>query len=213
MKVGISRLKVTLVACLAGVGLLSFQNCSPQGFKFKGQPGVSSDDGILRHNGGTTTDNPKPTVSLQVGAFADAIPSSTTGLDIFLCVSEIRFEKAEDEGRDERLSLKGAERFVHLNPSGTVLANLDVPVGNYGRIELRLSDECNDIAASVKNANGEFKSDEEAHVRFSGAIANNGSLSRLVLNMDSMISGLANAKSSGDIERILEESEGGCGGD
>ncbi len=211
MKMGVARIKTVLIAVFMGLGLMSYQNCSPQGFKFKGQPGPSG-EGILQQNGGTTTDNPKPTVSLQVGAFEDVVSGAATP-EILLCVSEIRFLKADNDQDDVRIDLNGEKQFIALKPEGTVLDLIDVPVGNYGRIELRLEANCAGASAAVKNSNGEFATSDEVHVRFRGSIANNGNIKRLILDMDQMVEGLAVAKNRSDVEEALTDSEGGCDDD
>lgn len=212
MKMGGARSKLFGAAVFMGVVMFGFQNCSPRGFQFKGQPGASPQEGVLQ-NGGTTTDNPKPTVTLQIGAFANIDSTDNAPPQIFLCISEIRFRKPADDGDDVRIELRGERKYVTLNPTGTDLGPIDVPSGNYGRIELRLSEACDGIAAAVRNTHGDFSTDEDTDLRFSGSIANNGNLSRLVLNMDEMVRDLAEAQNANQLERILSESEGSCGGD
>ncbi len=231
MKMTGARVKTALVAVLVGGALMSYQNCSgPQGFRYKGHPGMMDDGkGGLFHSGGTTTDNPKPTLTLQVGNFQSVIANSSgPAPQIFLCVSEIRFEKATNGADDTRIKMDGTmqnpegtdflqgvadeRKFIALRPEGTVINSIDVPVGNYQRIELRLRGDCGGVAAAVKNANGEILLREDADVRFSGSIVVNGdNVSRLVLNMDSMVAALANAKNSRDIEDALDD-EGSCSG-
>lgn len=206
MKITGSRIKSVLIALGLGGALLTYQNCSgPQGYRYKGSPGML-DGGGLHQNGGTTTDNPKPTVSVQVGSYED-IPNAP---QIFLCVAEIRFEKASNGADDTRINMaSGESRYVNLRPEGTVIQDLDVPTGNYERIRMRLSSSCDGISAAVANANGEFALSESVDMEFSGRIVVSGSLKQLALNMDSMIASLAKAKSARDVQRALEE-EGSC---
>ncbi len=210
---GVARIKTILIAVFMGLGLLSYQNCSPQGFKFKSQPG-DSDDKILQQNGGTTTDNPKPTLSLQVGSFAEILDADEPVPQIFLCVEQIRLLKPDDDdGDDVRIDLNGENQILNLRPDGTVLDFIDVPVGSYGRVELRLSSDCGGVSAAVSNANGDYAISEEVNLRFRGSVTNNGSIKRLVLDMDQMVTGLVDAKNRNDVEEALTDFEGGCGGD
>lgn len=208
------------IAVFMGASLLAFQNCSaPEGFRLRNTAVADEGKGeILQQNGGTSTDNPKPTVSLQIGEFASTLPPGTAAPKILLCVSEIRFEKlisSPDPNAPDstRIRIPDENKLVELKPDGTLIDVLNIPVGNYGRIELRLRADCGGVSAAVTNANGEIQVNSDMDVRFAGSISNNGNLSKVVLNMDQMISRLATATRSRQIERALTDSEGGCGGD
>ena len=206
MRVKASHVKVLMIAGVTAL-TVSYQACTPGGFRANPARSTDRSQFAAFENGGTTTDNPKPTMSLGVGAFENAIASEES-LQIFLCVTEIRFGQ-----NDGRVNVENGLKMLQLDPSGTLISGqLAVPVGHYDQIELRLQNDCNGLSAVVKNQFGEFKVDQGMDVNFRGNLSINGNLTRLVLDMKQMVAELRTAKNSKDVVEALDVSEGGCSG-
>ncbi len=201
MKVKVLHINTLLIVFLTGL-TLTYQACSPtDGFKSGKSSSGRPDDFSM--SGGTTTDNPKPTTSLEVEEYGAANTA-----DIRLCVYEIRFQ---NDTQDIRAEFQ--PKWIVLNSAGTLIdSGLTVPFGNYSRIELRLANACDGLSARVVNSEGTFNLTNEMNVRFSGSISIESS-SRLVLDMGNMISRINSAEEREDVEKALTDSEGGCSGD
>ncbi len=134
--------------------------------------------------------------------------AATEGLEVLMCVTEIRFYSG-----GERKDIEFSPKMIRIDPAGTFLSTINVPVGNYDQIELRLHKDCSGLSASVKNHFGQFNVADRMDINFRGNLTINGNLSRLVLDMGQILHGLAQARNRNEVVRVLEEEEGGCGGD
>ncbi|MGE4134016.1 MAG: hypothetical protein AB7F86_20435 [Bdellovibrionales bacterium] len=184
------------------VVVLSFQACDPNkmGFRAAGNSPGSGGKSLML-NGGTTTDNPKPTIGLEVAPFAgDGAPL------VFLCVAEIRL--SEQTIRFDQN--KGQPRWLALDPAGTWIESIDVPTGQYQGLEMRLKEECGGRSAIVINSHGEFHIAREMSLHFDGAISVSGSLSNLNLDMGPMIDALSSATTRSEVVSAMVEQVGSC---
>jgi len=211
MMVRVTHINAFVIALITGL-TLSYQACSPaDGMRFKHTPGGGGNGGWApQANGGTTTDNPKPTVTVEVGGFPEEGSSS---VNIKLCVSKMELRRAGDGGGDE-IEVRMTPKWITLSPAGTLIDDgLSVPFGNYERIEMNLSSACSGAYATVTNAFGSFAATDDVSMRFSGEVAVAGPGSKLILDMSDMISRSMRAASNAEFQSALADSEGGCGND
>lgn len=210
MMVRVSHINLFMIALVTGL-TLSYQACSPgDGMRFKHTPGQTGGGWAPQANGGTTTDNPKPTVTVEVGGFPE---EGSGSVNMQLCVDELRFRNdGEDDDHEYRVEFRA--KWITLSPAGTLIDNnLQVPFGSYERIDLKLSNDCGGAYATVTNANGTFAATEEVDLRFSGAVTVAGASSKLILDMSNMITAALRATSNSQFQSALSDSEGGCGND
>ena len=196
----VRRISRFAVAVIAFAGLpLTYQACSaPVGARTGHGYSLGSS------GGGTTTDNPKPTTSVEVAPFV-----SEMEMAIQLCVEEIRMRSGDDDDERVRIELPPAQRLIALNPSGTFLSGADIKPGQYSRIELRLSNSCDGISARKYQGGQNIMINEEFDMRFSGEIRADGSMSRLTLDMGDMIDAIAQAQTPSQLSEALT-TEGSC---
>lgn len=202
MTVRVSHINTFVIALVTGL-TMGYQACSPVAMSSHAKAGATDGKGWAAANGGTITDNPKPTLQVEVSNF----PADAAALNLKICINEIRFRQDDDEIRAEF-----TPKFVQLDPKGTVLGEaLNIPPGKYDRIELRLSPNCGGLSASATNANGSFDLNSELRIRFAGQVTV-GNSSTLLLGMNSMLSAAAAATNTAGLYLALTESEGHCGG-
>lgn len=200
MTVKVAHINGLMIASLT-VLVLSYQACSDPNAGFKSTHAAG---GTVYASGGTTTDNPKPTLTVGI----DPFPTTTEGPQILICVTEIRI------GKDgSQITVDSAPKWIELNPKGT-LVNPDVriPPGTYSQMQLRLDDKCNGASIDVINSHGHFEMSKRADLKFSGSVVVDAKANHIDLDMSNIVTALNQVKESEDLEKALEGSSGGCSG-
>lgn len=101
--------------------------------------------------------------------------------DILFCLERLRFKlpegilvEVENPGDDSsETEIEDSIDFelgeVVIDPQGTDLGDIQVPVGTYSRIEFDLDNDClSGKSIQVTNVNGSFSTDEEVTIKFDG---------------------------------------------
>ena len=185
-------IKIALLTAVTGV-TLGYQACSDT--KFQGQSGLSSqspssidDPGksgtpvTPAPSGGTTTDNPKPTIDVVMSGYDQTLVQGAQ-----LCVSQVKLTKAsavQSQRGHERSHLANSS-FVsfhqqlsklfsfdfnnlsmELAPQGTAFSSLLVPPGDYTELTVTLRAGC--PAGSLDGAQSfrQIRFDPVAHAAF-----------------------------------------------
>lgn len=225
---------------IAGLTVLTLghQNCSQAtSFSSKSQTMGQSSTAPIANNGGTTTDNPKPTVDLTMGGFDpgdvqnaelclgeltiynSASESSNSGsgssgssshsaLSVFEIVFGTLF-KSSGSSSSLRFSQSLGNQPVTALPSGTYLQPVMIPAGTYDQVEVRLSDNCNKTSMAIQNRNGRIQVRKDVTMRFSGSLTVYPGDPQLRLNLAPIMSALSNARDSKDVEDALDRTDGG----
>lgn len=197
--------------------LVSFQNCSPVSNGSRGPAGIE----MQQQTGGTTTDNPKPTVQVSI------MPHSVAAVgELTICVEDVRFKRESVQtlgghsfrtnsvgdndlrkaGKDLARKLRG--RDITIVKEGTFIDAFSLPRGDYNVVELILDDECEaDKSLTVRTAHGALSTKERVTLRFDGNGRAAGT-EALQLNMHSILEALTNIQTGGEIRRTLEAARG-----
>ncbi len=169
-------------------------------------------------NDNTTIGN--PLVSLKIlpystpQAFSKLTPFAVSSLQF--CVKRLRFKTDQeltnpitDEDEDNVDINLG---LINIDPTGTVLTEVNIPKGEYTRIEFDLEPDCaGEISPSVILSNDNsmgtpFVTNDDITIQFRGLISLNSTTS-ISLNISSMIQALSNVTDADEIESVLENSQ------
>lgn len=171
--------------------------------------------------GPTTTGNPvdKQPVTLRM---ADTQPFAflKKGLDLIIpearaaitnskfCFKRLRF-KPDSSSSGSNIDLELGQ--IDIDPNGTDLLTVEVPVGEYKRIEFDLEKDCDGVGfkSSVEfdNANGPFDTDETITIKFDGSY-NVSSAGTLTLDIDALYDALDLVTANNQIKPALENAPG-----
>lgn len=237
---GTKATRAFVVLTLTGV-VCAYQACSQQaGFarpaagssKMGEFPGTDYlDDGknrSLPSNGGTTTDNPKPTLDVVMAGYDE---QSAPVQDVQMCVGKIRFYRATasfsnafssfaDSLTSQILSRFGINsgnyvqqdldgQAVQISPGGTVIKNLSIPAGTYAQVDIELEDDCSFGSLTFINGKGRrVTSDDDETLVFTGSITIHPGDPRVLLNLQPLMSALSRADDEDDVEDILAQYDG-----
>jgi len=171
---------------------------------------------ILSSCGPTTTGNPvtapvtvrmedQQAFALIKKAWDSIIPSAfSTVSNVKFCFKRLRFKPdSNTSGSDFDVNLGE----VDINPNGTNLLTVAVPIGTYRRIEFDLENECDGTpdtpSVTVTNLNGTFTTLDHVTIKFEGSytVSQSGTLS---LDVDSLFDALDTIASGNDIKTVLE---------
>lgn len=168
---------------------------------------------------GDNTTIGNPLVSLNVApyatpqAFSKVTPFAVSALQ--LCVKRLRF-KVDDEDitnpipEDDEDNVDVSLGLVNINPSGLFLTEVEVPPGQYSRIEFDLEPDCavglspSVILDNDNDLGTPFESQDDITIRFNGLI-NLSTSTRINLNIQSMIDALSAVTNADEIEDVLED--------
>ncbi len=219
--------KIALVVGVTGM-TLSYQACS----RVSGQAGSSPNSKFnsgSNMNGGTTTDNPKPTVSVLI---ANSSGNATGSAQ--LCLGEIRFSGAnagatasansstnwgmsgfhqptdfysmEETNKFLEAMWQYTESLMGMNftvlPQGNFVKSIPLTPGTYTDVDLTLDQNCSYGSLSVPTAGGVLEFQDPLVLHFVGNI-NLAKPGQVVLNIGGILDALANAKSATDVKAIL----------
>jgi hypothetical protein len=187
---------------MAAAVLVMFQNCAPAGFSSR------TPSSETQMSGGTTTDNPKPTIDVMIKPHSVAAIQNAT-----ICVEDVKFRKAsrlrifsteakamKKAAADLTSRLKG--RDITIFKEGTFIDSFELPRGDYNLVELVLDDDCQaDKSLTVINAGGAYGAKEHLTLRFDGNGSGGGILQ---LNMQAYLDVLTHVRSNSDIRRALD---------
>lgn len=214
-----------------------YQACAPSNFQSRNTASVDQAGGKNAglSGGGTTTDNPKPTVDVVINGYdtsgvqnprlclgqiqvggqagsalaatktAERDPSSTPGS----CGEN--FFNALWSWLDNSLfaqDFSDLDRLLALLPEGTFLTSMNLPVGQYDQIDLALNTTCPGGSLSLQNQSGTITMSEPLTVHFSGDLRLDPGTERLTLDIGPVLSDLASARDRDDVRRILRRTYG-----
>lgn len=98
---------------------------------------------------------------------------------------------------------------VTLNAAGVNLGEVDVPIGDYGRIEFDLEDDCDDSSVQVTNSFvNNLKTDDHIKIKFVGRFTAQEADQVLTLGFDSVRSALAGVTQPREIRPALTSLSG-----
>lgn len=198
-----STFRAIVFSTLTAFALVSFQNCSPPASSVR-TPNSSE---ILQNNGGTTTDNPKPSIDVSI------MPHSVAAIgETQICVEDVKFKLVNSHGGSSisismwiaaiRLASQLRGRNILVVKEGAYVDAFKIERGNFNLVELILDDDCAaDHSLAVRNTYGSFGSKDRITLRFDGTSGGSGSLQ---LNMQPMLEALSRAQSAEDIGRLLQ---------
>lgn len=235
--------RIGLVVGLTGFMLAGYQNCSQNKFDSgsadRTSASVSSvdggspkDPGLPVSGGGTTTDNPKPTIDIGMNAYDPATMSA--GAQI--CVQQVKLIKSRVEDANRRLAsveevvaqtvpngfgglsvILASGRSVaqdlgglavNVAPQGTLIASLPFPMGKYDELQFALKPGCGGSSLTYVNAAGKtITLNETATLKFKGKYALNAANPQLIVAVQPLMTALAKAKDAKEAKDVLEN---GC---
>lgn len=147
---------------------------------------------------------------LQSGALMAVDPRLAAGQiqTLTICFKRIRFKGAPGDSGGQNVDLRIGE--VTLSPQGTTLQNVTVPAGTYRRIEFDIDDKTcpSNRSIHVTNTNGTFDTKDSITIRFEGNITITGTQQSLFLNIQTVVSALANVTSGNQIKDAAEGADG-----
>ncbi len=164
---------------------------------------------------GTITGN--PIVRLNFSSYThssklakvDAVTRSSSSNYKF-CFKRLRFKRAEDSTLSENVDYEIG--LVSLDPDGTFLSELQVPVGTYRRVEFDLADDCGK-GYSVYIDNGlagtPFSTTDTITIRFEGELIVTEETQEVDLLVQNIVDAMADVTNSANIKTELENVTGG----
>lgn len=230
--------RIGLVLGLTGFMLAGYQNCSQNRFDAEtanrtsasvsgADGGTIKDPGNPAAGGGTTTDNPKPTIDIGMNAYDGATMAGAQ-----ICVQQIKLIKARTEesrrhahaddvvahpvpngfggmtvllSSGRSVAQEMGNLAVNVAPQGTLVASLPFPMGKYEELQFALKPACGGSSLSFVNAAGKsIALADSATLKFKGKFALNSASPQLIVNVQSLMSALAKAKDAKDAKDILE---------
>lgn len=159
-----------------------------------------------------------PLVSLKIAPYsAPMAMNKITPLavsEIQFCVKRLRFktelEETNIEPDDDEDNIDINLGLISINPSGTTITQVEVPPGEYTRIEFDLEPNCaGSISPSVYLDNDNdggvpFETNDDITIEFNGLINLNSSTS-INLYVEKIIAALDLVTDANDIEDALED--------
>ena len=159
-------------------------------------------------SGGTSTGN--PLINIRVSSYS-ALSVMTVNQVVF-CFKRLRFKQpGESTDSDSSIDSDNIDFFIGektLNTSGDNLGAVNVPPGQYERIEFDLEDDCTSgKSVRVTNNAGTFSTSDRITIKFSGTI--NISTDRDIdLNIQNLINALDTVTADNQIKTKLEAAGG-----
>lgn len=160
-------------------------------------------------NKGTSTGN--PLINLRYGAFSASL-STLAVSNAKLCFKRVRFKQAGETTNpipsldEDNIDFDIGEKT--LLPMGDGLGNVNVPKGQYVRLEFDLDNHCgNGYSVSVTNSSGTFITNDGLSIKFEGVLNITADVS-LELFMQNIVSQLNAVTDSSQIKTRLESISG-----
>lgn len=179
---------------IAGLGLVFFQNCGP--------------------NDGTDTGD--PSVQLELSSYStqaswvDAfIPKAFANVNsVSMCIYQIRFKPTSSTG-NQGLNIIFDVNDVQWSPSGTSLGTIQIPEGEYDRVDIMVKDDCGEnLSILIQNDNGQFSNDSPLTLRFRGLIEVNSSTDVITLGVAPFILFFDSIDSNADLNAGVQNIDG-----
>ncbi|MBX3021767.1 MAG: hypothetical protein KF799_08840 [Bdellovibrionales bacterium] len=249
-------IKLALVLVVTGL-TMGYQACSQNSFGGRGPASeninnstlgtpILPDDGKppglppAQNNGGTTTDNPKPTIDLTMGGYNTRDVQSAE-----LCLGQIKLYAADgtiaaiqgssSSGQPQTnpydtiqlwqdfMALAGYgsssntylqeslnNQRIILSPSGTYMQAVQLPAGEYQQVDLELSTNCNGgNSFAMMNSYARISVRQAVTMHFVGHAKITAADPSLTLTVAPVMTALRSARTSADVERVLESAAGG----
>lgn len=160
------------------------------------------------NSGGTSTGN--PLINLRSGTYSGLSALSVN--EVRFCFKRVRFKlPGELTNSDPALDADNIDFAIGekiLNTLGDNFGSINVPPGNYARIEFDLANTCgNGYSAYVVNSSGTFSTTQGATIKFSGNITINADIS-IELMLQNLIFSLNSVTNNADIKTNLEAASG-----
>lgn len=148
--------------------------------------------------GGTVTGN--PLVGISFASYSSG-PSSLT-----FCIAQISWKPRNSNFNIESQVQKGDFK---LQSSGTDFTQVEIPAGVYDGVTLKLSKDCDSKKSlQVVNAQGFFTTLDELNLEFSGELKVSRAASRVIIDAQSLVSGLAGVASEANIAPVTQTTTG-----
>jgi hypothetical protein len=198
----------TIICRLSIIGLLLLSSCE------------LFQDG----NGGTTTGNPGVTKlelrfdSYDQTAFLDHILNSFISKayaqvnSASFCFKRLRFKKADDSTSDPTTNEDNIDFDIGeivLSSSGVLLGSIELPTGEYKRLEFDLESDCSSgYSVDLNNDAGDFQTTDRITIKFRGSFTASSSNQTLSLGIQHIIDALDSHTGSQDLKDTLEDVSG-----
>jgi hypothetical protein len=154
---------------------------------------------------GTSTGNPlssEPGVALKMAAFSPTAVPGNNVLSLAMCLKRLRFKAASGSSDSGDIDLQLGD--VTLDPSGTLLSSVQIPIGTFDRIEFDLDPSCSSgHSVALTNSSGSFTSTDDMTIRFDGSITITGDQS-VELLVQQIVNALATVTSGSAIKSAAE---------
>lgn len=169
-------------------------------------------------NDGTSTGN--PLVELRIKSFNSSMAVNGLNLngaevsaqsvsDLKFCFKRLRFKQEHestdsDTSRDsDNLDFELGE--VTISALGTQLEGVELPPGNYTRVEFDLEDECpSGKSVTLTNGQGTFSTNDRITITFEGNFTHDSSDDVLELDIQQIVNALDTVNSNDDIKQKTE---------
>ncbi len=137
--------------------------------------------------------------------------------DILFCLERLRFKLPEDmvvevpgiSDDSSEIEIEDSIDFelgeVAIDPQGTDLGDLQVPVGTYSRIEFDLDTDCmSGKSLQVTNINGTYSTNQEVTIKFDGNFVVSDGV-QITLPLADMVSALDSFNPSSNNQQVIDE--------
>ena len=156
-------------------------------------------------NNGTSTGN--PLVSLRYQNFNASLSAFTVN-QLHLCFKRVRFKQlGETTNTDTTLDSDNIDFDIgekSISSAGDLLGDVNVPAGQYARIEFDLDNHCgNGYSVYINNSNGTFSTTNSITIKFQGTFNLNQN-TELNLAIQPIITSVNSVSSSVGIKTVLE---------
>ena len=165
-------------------------------------PRPSSPLGTNQSTSGTTTGNPMTTLKLS----SFTVSGYSTGeLQATFCVKRLRFKR--DGFFEDNIDFNLGQ--ITLDENGRDLQTIQLPPGNYRRIEIDFDDNCpNSLSVVLTNKQGSFNTNDRTSIKFYGVFNHTQTNQQITLFTQSIMQGLSTVNSDEEIKDILENVPG-----
>lgn len=179
---------------------------------------ITEEEAAARQNPGSTS-----VVDLNLSSFNVAsaesqvlefiIPSAHAAVsDLRFCFKRLRFKRADEDTLDELGSEDNVDfeigEFI-IDENGTLLGDVEIPTGDYKRIEFDLEDNCGSgNSVELMNDYGSFTSSDRITVKFKGNFTASQANESVSLGVQSILEAMNDFNGSTSLKDALEAASG-----
>ena len=166
--------------------------------------GCSQEKGVTMSFGSEVAQN-----SILDFLMPSAFASST---QVKMCFKRLRFKIDQQATTDKDNSpdnIDFAIGEVTVSETGATLGTVDVPAGNYRRVEFDLDNDCDTgYSIQVTNSHGTFETHSALSLNFLGDFTSDESAQSLVFAIESILSAASSYDGTGQLKAAVEAAEG-----